>query len=223
MKLIHLKMVVAVFIFMSIASSPSFAQVKSPKPQPLPFHTDAVVLKCEMRSLWEDHTIWTRNLILCLVDDLPGKNQAVLRLQKNQDDIGNAFAPYYGDAVCEKLTILLRTHIDITIEVLNATKVGNVLALDEANKRWYANADKISETLNKQNSYWPLADLITMMNEHLKLTNDVTVQRVKKDYDADIIASDKIRTKSLMMADMFTNGLIRQFPARFREAKKAKK
>jgi len=62
----------------------------------------AFQLKTGMRQLWEDHVTWTRNVILCLTDNLPGTDQAVKRLLKNQDDIGNAIAPYYGDAAAKK-------------------------------------------------------------------------------------------------------------------------
>jgi hypothetical protein len=51
-----------------------------------------------MHKLWEDHIVWTRNVILNIMDDLPGTDQAVNRLLSNQDDIGNAVKPFYGEA-----------------------------------------------------------------------------------------------------------------------------
>src|SRR5215813_6136448 len=68
-------------------------------------------LRTNMRKLWEDHVTWTRNVIICLTDGLPGADQAVKRLLKNQDDIGNAVKPVYGDAAGSKLTELLKVHI----------------------------------------------------------------------------------------------------------------
>src|SRR6476660_4565545 len=68
-------------------------------------------LRTNMRKLWEDHITWTRNVICCLVDNLPGSDQAVKRLLKNQDDIGNAIKPYYGNDAGTKLTALLHDHI----------------------------------------------------------------------------------------------------------------
>src|ERR1035437_5632774 len=64
-------------------------------------------LKTNMRKLWEDHVTWTRNVILCLVDELPGVDQAVKRLMQNQTDIGNAIKPYYGEEAGKKLTEML--------------------------------------------------------------------------------------------------------------------
>jgi hypothetical protein len=82
-------------------------------------------LKDNMRKLWEDHVTWTRNVIFCLVDDLPGADQATKRLLQNQVDIGNAIKPYYGDDAGKKLTDLLTPHITIAAELVKAAKAGN--------------------------------------------------------------------------------------------------
>ena len=169
-------------------------------------------LKIAMNKLWEDHVTWTRNVILCLVDGVPGADQAVKRLMQNQVDIGNAVKPYYGDDAGNKLTELLKEHIAISADVVKSAKAGNKTALDSANKKWYANADEISGFLSKANPYWPLADMKMMMNDHLKLTTDEAVQRIKKDYDADILAYDKVHDEILKMSAMLADGIIEQFP-----------
>src|SRR5256885_9583317 len=97
-----------------------------------------------MNKLWEDHITWTRNVIFCLVDDLPGADQAVKRLLNNQDDIGNAIKPYYGEEAGKKLTGLLHDHITISADVVKAAKAANTSALNDANERWFDNADEIS-------------------------------------------------------------------------------
>ena len=173
-------------------------------------------LKIAMNKLWEDHVTWTRNVILCLVDGLPGADQAVKRLMQNQVDIGNAVKPYYGDDAGNKLTELLKAHIAISADVVKSAKAGNKIALDSANKKWYANADEISAFLSKANPNWALADMQMMMNDHLKLTTDEAVQRIKKDYNADIIAYDKVHEEILKMSAMLADGIIKQFPEKFK-------
>src|SRR5215472_8858861 len=88
-------------------------------------------LKTSMRKLWEDHITWTRNVILCIMDGLPGTDQAVTRLLSNQDDIGNAIKPFYGDAAGAQLTNLLRVHITTAADLLKAAKSGNDAAFQE--------------------------------------------------------------------------------------------
>lgn len=175
-----------------------------------------VKLRTGMNKLWEDHITWTRNVICCLVDGLPGSDQAVNRLMKNQEDIGNAIKPYYGEAAGNQLTALLKPHISISAEVVKAAKADNKEALDEANKRWFANADEISAFLSKANPAWKLSEMKKMMNDHLKLTTDEAVARIKKDYDADVKAYDKVHDEILEMSEMLSMGIIEQFPDKFK-------
>ena len=172
-------------------------------------------LRMAMHKLWEDHIVWTRNVILNIMDDLPGTEQAVNRLLQNQDDIGNAVKPFYGDAGGKELTRLLREHITTAADLLKAAKTGNNSAFDAANKKWIANADEISDFLSKANPNWKLADMKKMMHDHLTLTTDEAVARLKKDYVADVKAYDKVHDEILMMADMLTDGIIKQFPGKF--------
>src|ERR1700746_1157225 len=174
--------------------------------------TAGVELKTTMRKLWDDHVTWTRNVILNIIDDLPGTDQAVKRLLKNQDDIGNAIKPYYGDAAGDKLAKLLHDHITTAADLLKAAKTDNDKAFKETNDKWMANADEISSFLSKANPNWKLEDMKKMMHEHLKLTTDEAVARKKKDYDADIKAFDKVHDEIMEMSDMLTMGIVKQFP-----------
>ena len=173
-------------------------------------------LKTNMRKLWEDHVTWTRNVICCLVDDLPGTDQAVKRLLKNQDDIGNAIKPVYGEDAGNKLTALLHDHITIAADVVKAARASDNTALDAANKKWFANADDISLFLSKANPNWKSDDMKKMMHDHLKLTTDEAVARIKKDYDADVAAYDKVHEEILAMSDMLSDGIVKQFPGKFK-------
>jgi hypothetical protein len=172
-------------------------------------------LRMAMHKLWEDHIVWTRNVILNIMDDLPGTEQAVNRLLSNQDDIGNAVKPFYGEAGGKELTRLLKEHITIAADLLKAAKTGNNSAFDAANKKWFTNADEISDFLSKANPNWKLNDMKKMMHDHLTLTTDEAVARLKKDYAADVKAYDKVHDEILMMADMLTDGIIKQFPGKF--------
>lgn len=178
--------------------------------------TDVEKLHTDMRKLWEDHVTWTRNVIFCLVDNLPGTDQAVKRLLQNQDDIGNAVGSYYGSDAGKKLTALLHDHITISADVVNAAKKNDKKALDSANKKWSDNADEISVFLSKANPNWEVEDMKMMMHDHLKLTTEEAVARINKDYDGDIKAYDKVHDEILKMADMLSDGIVKQFPDKFK-------
>ena len=173
-------------------------------------------LKSDMRKLWEDHITWTRNVIFNIIDDLPGTTEAVNRLLQNQTDIGNAIKPFYGEAAGNQLTALLREHITIAAELLNALKTDNTAAFNDANARWYANADAIATFLSAANPNWPLAEMKAMMREHLDATAAEAVARKTENYGADVIAYDNVHNQILEMADMLTEGIIKQFPNLFK-------
>jgi hypothetical protein len=169
-----------------------------------------------MRKLWEDHITWTRVFIISAAADLPDKAAATERLLQNQVDIGNAIKPYYGDAAGGKLTTLLKEHITTAAEVVAAAKANDKAKLDDANKRWFANADQLADFLSGANPNWPAAEMKKMMREHLDLTTAEVVARLKGDWKADVAAYDRVHEQILHMADMLSEGIVKQHSAKFK-------
>ncbi len=169
-----------------------------------------------MRKLWEDHIVWTRQVIVDVAANLPDLTAAEARLLGNQAEIGNAIAPYYGRAAGRRLTALLRAHILGAVPVLLAAKAGDEAKLAAARKAWYANADAIAAFLARANSrYWPLRAVRSMMHMHLALTTKEAVARLSGRWVADIAAYDAVHREILMMADAVSAGIVKQFPERF--------
>ncbi|HUE83995.1 MAG TPA: hypothetical protein VMM84_17965 [Pyrinomonadaceae bacterium] len=169
-----------------------------------------------MRKLWEDHIIWTRVFIISAVADLPDKAAATDRLLQNQVDIGNAIKPYYGNGAGDKLTVLLKEHITTAAEIV-AAKAGDKPKQEEATKRWFTNADQIAAFLSDANpKNWPRAEMQKMMHDHLNLTTEEVVARVQDNWAADIAAFDKVHDQILQMADMLSDGIIKQHVAKFK-------
>lgn len=174
-----------------------------------------------MRKLWEDHITWTRLVIVGYLADpdatLPDLNASVDRLLQNQADIGNAIKPFYGDAAGDQLTELLRQHILIAAEILQDAKAANTAALSDAKARWYANGDAIAEFLHSANpENWPLDEMKAMMKDHLDLTFQEAVDYLNGNYTASVADYDQVHLQALAMADMLSDGIIRQFPQKFK-------
>jgi len=168
-----------------------------------------------MRALWEDHIVWTRMAIIGIVDDRPDQEFAVERLLRNQDDIGNAIKPFYGEAAGEELTRLLREHIVGAADLLVAAKSGDGAAFDAAREAWYANGAEIGAFLAAANPRnWDREEMQAMMVDHLDLTLAEAVARLEGNYAADVAAYDQIHAQILHMADMLSEGILAQFPGR---------
>jgi len=172
-----------------------------------------LALRQGMRQLWEDHITWTRLVIVSTVADLPDREATTQRLLRNQEDIGNAVKPYFGDAAGEKLTALLKDHIVGAANVLAAAKSGDAAKLESAKQAWYANGDEIAAFLSGANAAsWPLADMKSMMKQHLDLTLAEAVDQLQGRYAESVADYDKVKTEILEMSDMLADGIIAKFP-----------
>ena len=170
-------------------------------------------LRRDMRKLWDDHVSWTRLYIVSALADLPDKDATSTRLLQNQVDIGNAVKPFYGDDAGNKLSALLKDHILIAVDLIDAAKANDKTKQDDATKRWQANADEIAAFLSKANPQnWPEAETKAMMREHLDLTTQEVVARLKKNWSEDVSTYDKVHKQALHMADMLSDGIAKQFP-----------
>jgi hypothetical protein len=191
-------------------------------PTPAPAHPgfsskSSVELQTAMRTLWTDHMVYTRTFIISSLGGLEDAGKAAERLLRNQDDIGNAIKPVYGEAAGNKLTALLREHILIAADIVTAAKAGNNDGVVKGQERWRANADEIAVFLSAANPNWPIDTMKSMLYKHLATTTNEVVSRLQKDWTADIKAYDEGYAHMMMFADMLTNGIVKQFPGKFKK------
>ena len=172
-------------------------------------------LRQDMRKLWTDHVIWTREYIVAAVGDQPDRQAAASRLMKNQEDIGAAVASFYGKAAGDQLTTLLKEHISIAVEIIQFAKAGDKASQQQADAKWRRNGDEIADFLSKANPHWPKSVLAQMMATHLSTTTEEVVARLTKNWEADVRAFDAVYEHILAMADALSDGIIAQFPDKF--------
>lgn len=174
-----------------------------------------VQLKGDMRKAWIDHTIWTRSYIVSVMSDRQDQKDVLDRLLRNQVDIGNLFKPYYGEAVGNDLTKLLKEHILIAGKVVDAAKKGNQKDLKKFDEDWHRNADEIAKFLSAINPNWEFKTIQDMLYTHLKLITEIVVNCLKGNWKADIAATDKNEIHMIHFADLLTEGIVKQFPDKF--------
>jgi hypothetical protein len=146
-------------------------------------------LKAALRRLWADHVIWTRQYVVAAVGETPDVEAAAGRLLKNQEDIGGAIVPFYGQDAGQALTGLLKQHIMIAVDLIEAAKAGSDEKFKAEDAKWTKNAEEIAGLLSGANPNWPKKDVVDLLGLHLSLT------------------------KQEVVAD----GIVKQFPDRFKE------
>jgi hypothetical protein len=183
----------------------------------------AVDFHDQMRKLWEDHVTWTRLTIVSAVGGTNGEAlddtaPTLARLQQNQDDIGAAIVPYFGQAAGDELAALLREHISGAVTLVLAAKAGDEAGVAAAKTAWYANGQQIADFLAAANPrFWPQDTMRDAMQTHLDQTLQEAVDRLQGNHAAEIQDYDHAHLHILEMADLLSSGIIRQFRDQFDE------
>lgn len=176
----------------------------------------ATALHDNMRTLWEDHGSWTRLAIVAFADNSPDLQQTEDRLLANQADIGNAIKPYYGEDAGNKLTDLLKQHIQTAVGVLQAAKSGDPAQLDQAKAAFYANGNQIADFLTTANPRnWPRDAVQNMMKTHLDQVVQMGSDELTHHYAESVNEWNAYRDHFLEIADTLSGGIVKQFPNRF--------
>jgi len=173
--------------------------------------------KTDMRVLWGNQSMLTHNVILCIVDGQPGIDEAKNMLVKNQEAIGNSFAIYYGEEAGKKLTKLLYRNATIAADIMIATRNENYGVYVKAYKTWKDNTGQILAFLNQTNPNWNLNNLKTMMYDQIQFTTNEATDIKNKNFDGSTKAYNNAIKAETVMADIFSDGIISQFPAKFSE------
>lgn len=263
-----------------------------------------------MRELWSDHIAYTRSFIVSASAGLADTSEVLQRLLRNQDEIGEAIKPYYGDAGGTQLASLLRSHIQLAGKALvaakgttptqvgmsmttspsanayistpmsrdtvsarvdttkinsqnpnvpsrmsdttkakqpNARVTGDTMSqrlpsnqysaqgqmqvgqqappqagqvdsvqLNQAVAALKANADSIATFLSKANPRgFQRATLSSGLQLHIDLLLKEVTAHLKKDWAGSIAAFDESQRQAVQMADMLSEGIMKQFPSRF--------
>jgi hypothetical protein len=172
-------------------------------------------LKLAMRKLWSDHVFWTREYVIAAAAGAPNADEAAARLMRNQEDIGNAIVPFYGQPAGTKLTELLKQHIMGAVELVSTAKAGDQKKFAETDKKWTQNADEIAAFLSGANPNWPKKDVTDLLYLHLKLTKEEATATLTKKWNDSVKKFDEIYTEIIVLSDALTEGIIKQFPNKF--------
>ena len=117
----------------------------------------------------------------------------------------------------DKLTGLLKEHIMIAADVVKAAKANQKDQVAEEQRRWSKNGQEIAAFLSGANPKWSKTALEDMFQKHLDLLTGQVVSRLQKDWKTDIEFYDRGHEHMLMFSDALTEGIVQQFPARFKK------
>jgi hypothetical protein len=177
-----------------------------------------LALNQAMRKLWSDHMHWTLATVDAFFNEPRQLETKLNRLLENQKQIGAAIVPYYGQAAGDKLAMLLTEHIELAVPVLKAAQASDKTSLDVALANWYKNAKEIADFLSAANpKNWPRSATEPALKMHITHTTQYAVNILKGEFGPSIKGFEEALDHMLMLADILTEGIVKQFPNRFKK------
>ncbi len=184
----------------------------------IPSSQSAITFRLALRQLWQYQVTWTRSYIVSVISNLDDVAVVEDKLIKNQEKIGDAIKPYYGGMAGDWLAGLLREHIVIAVEVIRAAKARDVDALKIAQAKGRENADAIANLLGRaRNPIWKKQFVKNQFYMHLEFVTKQVNERLNKDWNSEVKAYDDGLRHVLLLADLLAEGIIEQFPDKFKE------
>ncbi|MDD6490419.1 MAG: acetylglutamate kinase [Clostridia bacterium] len=157
------------------------------------------------------HVYRTRFFIISTASDIADLPYVTKWLLENPEDFAVILEHYYRKNISEQFKQLLTEHLAIAGELINAIKNHETTKTDSIRKKWYQNADEISEFLSKINPYWNYEKWNYLLYNHLKMTENEARLRLSGKYPKDIDEFNNIENEALEMADYMSNGIVQQF------------
>src|SRR5690606_17581406 len=99
--------------------------------------------------------------------------------------------------------------------IVAAAKAGNQTDVAKYQKEWHRNADDIAAFLSEANPNWPKKEMQEMLYTHLQLITEIVLSCLRGDWKADIAATDENEIHMIHLADILTEGIVKQFPNKF--------
>lgn len=172
---------------------------------------EEVKLKVTMRKLWTDYTIWTRQLIVDILANIPSIDKTTERLYKNQDAIGNYMKSFFGDTAGDTLITLLKDHITIIKELLKVIKSEDTTKTMMFETDAITNVENIATFFSTINPCYSRDELVDMLGTNLVLAKYQFISRMNADYNSDIIYYDMCLHHILVISDYLFKGIIERF------------
>lgn len=181
------------------------------------FNSSTLKLRTDMRFLWSQHMEWTYAAVTSFYTTTRNYDATAARLLQNQEDIGNAIKPYYGEEAGNALTKLLKAHIISVVEIMTDAKRGDQDKLKVAIEKSYENAQAIGDFLANANKYWPKDFVRDMLKTHIDQTLVYATAIQHDDFASGINSYGEAEKHMMMLADALSNGIIAAFPDKFKK------
>ena len=192
---------------------------------------DTMQFRMDARTAWAKWAWSLINYSISLNGNLPGTDQVKGRMHKNAVALGDFLIPYYGLTAARAMTTALIAIDDIGMHYVEALKAGaSKEELAVIVETWKPYISDISRLLNELNpNQWPESTVSDIFSGVVQAWQDQLIARAEGNIIAEGIAIDRLDKLVVTgvpnhvtpgfssLADVFSRGIIAQFPELFAE------
>ncbi|MGN1146997.1 MAG: LysM peptidoglycan-binding domain-containing protein, partial [Lachnospiraceae bacterium] len=165
---------------------------------------DELELNNEMRQAWTQHAFWTTIFMNSLFNALANMDAVQTRLLQTPEDIAEVFDNFYSQATVNQLTQLLTEHTQLAGQIMAAMKDKDEQKVEQLERQWYQNAEKIARLLANTNPKYSYDELLQMLSTHLDLLKRQMRAELDKEYEEAIRVFDENENHLMELADELT-------------------
>ena len=170
--------------------------------------------RTQATAMWTTLGWRLRNLIESIWHDGGEVGAINDQLSKDIKNIRNGVAPYFSDGSLGNFEIGLQTLVtDLTNEIKAGKSGKDIRDLESKTTTAIANLAEYLESVNPK--YWPKAAVVDIFTNLKNLYLDQVKFKLKRDWPADIDALNKAISALTRFADIFSSGIIKEFPGKF--------
>lgn len=166
------------------------------------------------RNLWNDHAWRIRNYIVSTVSNLPDSTTAGKWVLENVSDLTDVVKKHYGAEAGEGFSTIMKNFVSAIAGKLQSLKAGESISM--LTPEDYEIVNSLATFLEAANpDYWKKENVSPLMQSLFELWINQILSREAGEWDMDLKYTDDIHEKLLVLADIFSNGIIAQFPETF--------
>ncbi|MBV1849678.1 hypothetical protein [Catellatospora tritici] len=169
---------------------------------------------------WSDSARSTREYYVAAIlgSAHPGAAAAAAAsLLKNQKDIGDVFAKYYGTDTGDKITSILSNQVAIAADLVPAAGAGDRAKLADATGRWQQSHAELAKVLSAANpEHFPYEQTRQLLDRNLTLLTAAVTSFAGGDYAQSFAGNEAYYQDVQNMVGYFGNGIVAQFPDQFK-------
>jgi hypothetical protein len=184
-------------------------------PGPKPTASSAAEqFRTQATSAWTTLGWRLRNLVESVWHDGGDVGAIGDQISKDIKNIRNGLTPFLSSGSLGNFEISLETLITDLANEIKAVKSGkDIRDVDSKTTTAIANLAEYLESVNPK--YWPKAAVVDIFTSLKNLYLDQVKFKLKRDWPADIDALNKSIAVLAKFADIFSSGIIKEFPNKF--------